>query len=55
MVSDKLVPRAVNEGVPVVQLNPRSRVARDFRHVAELVYDGEPAGSEHGGGRRLRR
>jgi pilus assembly protein CpaE len=39
VVSDKLVPRAVNEGVPVVTLNPRSRVARDFRNVAKLVFD----------------
>ena len=35
--SDKLVPRAVNEGVPVVSLYPRSRVARDLRGVARLV------------------
>ena len=39
VVSDKLVPRSVNEGVPVVTLNPRSRVARDFRNVAKLVFD----------------
>jgi pilus assembly protein CpaE len=53
VVSDKLVPRSVNEGVPVVQLNPRSRVARDFRNVAKLVYDGSPAAS--GGERTSRR
>lgn len=35
--SDKLVPRAVNEGEPVVSLYPRSRVARDLRGVARLV------------------
>lgn len=39
VVSDKLVPRSVNEGVPVVTINPRSRVARDFRNVAKLVFD----------------
>jgi pilus assembly protein CpaE len=39
--SDKLVPRAVNEGEPVVSLYPRSRVARDLRSVARLVVDGE--------------
>jgi pilus assembly protein CpaE len=44
VVSDKLVPRSVNEGVPVVELNPRSRVARDFRNVARLVYD-DPTGA----------
>ncbi len=53
VVSDKLVPRSVNEGVPVVQLNPRSRVARDLRNVAALVYD-RPS-SEDGGGRHNRR
>ncbi len=47
VVSDKLVPRAVNEGVPVVELNARSRVARDFRNVARLVFD-DPAVEEDG-------
>ncbi len=37
--SDKLVPRAVNEGEPVVTLYPRSRVARDLRGVAQLALD----------------
>jgi len=31
---DRLVPQSVNEGVPVVTLNPRSKVARAL---AELV------------------
>ncbi len=39
--SDKLVPRAVNEGNPVVSLYPRSRVAKDLRGVALLVFDGD--------------
>ncbi len=39
--SDKLVPRAVNEGEPVVSLYPRSRVAKDLRGVAALVFDGD--------------
>lgn len=39
--SDKLVPRAVNEGEPVVSLYPRSRVAKDLRGVAALVLDGD--------------
>ncbi len=39
IASDKLVPRAVNEGEPVVSLYPRSRVARDLRSVARLVVD----------------
>ncbi len=37
--SDKLVPRAVNEGEPVVSLYPRSRVAKDLRAVTRLVVD----------------
>jgi pilus assembly protein CpaE len=52
--SDKLVPRAVNEGEPVVSLYPRSRVARDLRGVAQLVVDddmSEPA-EDDGRGRR---
>jgi pilus assembly protein CpaE len=44
--SDKLVPRAVNEGDPVVSLYPRSRVAKDLRGVAALVMDGEPVDEE---------
>ena len=39
--SDKLVPRAVNEGEPVVSLYPRSRVAKDLRNVTSLVFDGD--------------
>ncbi len=35
--SDRLVPRSLNEGVPVVALSPRSRVARGFQDVARLV------------------
>ena len=54
VVSDKLVPRAVNEGVPVVSLNPRSRVARDFKNVARLVYD-NPEQAKSDEGRRRRR
>jgi pilus assembly protein CpaE len=53
--SDKLVPRAVNEGDPVVSLYPRSRVARDLRSVARLVVDGEieePTTEEDDRGRR---
>ena len=38
--SDKMVPRSVNEGVPVVALAPRSRVARGFHNVARLVTEG---------------
>lgn len=44
--SDKLVPRAVNEGEPVVSLYPRSRPAKDLRGVAALVFEGEPVEEE---------
>jgi pilus assembly protein CpaE len=44
--SDKLVPRAVNEGDPVVSLYPRSRVAKDLRGVAALVLDGAAVDEE---------
>jgi len=44
--SDKLVPRAVNEGEPVVSLYPRSRVARDLRSVARLAMDEDPVEQE---------
>lgn len=44
--SDKLVPRAVNEGEPVVSLYPRSRPAKDLRGVAALVFEGDPIEEE---------
>jgi pilus assembly protein CpaE len=34
--SDRLVPQSVNEGIPVVALSPRSRVARAFTGLAKL-------------------
>jgi pilus assembly protein CpaE len=55
--SDKLVPRAVNEGEPVVSLYPRSRVARDLRAVARLVVDPQDisGSADETKSRRLRR
>ena len=55
--SDKLVPRAVNEGEPVVSLYPRSRVARDLRAVARLVVDPQDidGGTDENKSRRKRR
>jgi pilus assembly protein CpaE len=57
--SDKLVPRAVNEGEPVVSLYPRSRVARDLRAVAKLavgegavIVDDEEGAEDDDKGRR---
>ncbi|HLA67064.1 MAG TPA: AAA family ATPase [Acidimicrobiia bacterium] len=35
--SDRLVPQSVNEGIPVVALSPRSRVARSFHALAQMV------------------
>jgi len=42
VVSDKLIPRAVNEGEPVVSLYPRSKPAKNLRDVALLAFEGEP-------------
>ena len=38
--SDRLVPRSVNAGVPVVALSPRSRVARALTGLAKLYLPG---------------
>ena len=38
--SDRLVPQSVNEGIPVVALSPRSRVARAFTGLAKLFLPG---------------
>ena len=46
VTSDKLVPRSVNEGEPVVSLYPRSRVARDLRSVTALIFDDEIGGHD---------
>ena len=35
--SDRLVPQSVNEGIPVVALSPRSRVARSFHTLAQML------------------
>ncbi|MFH1329309.1 MAG: P-loop NTPase [Actinomycetota bacterium] len=44
--SDRLVPQSVNEGIPVVALRPRSRVARAFTGLARLFLPGNsPKGS----------
>ncbi len=51
--SDKIVPRSVNEGVPVVALNPRSRVARGFHNVIRLIGDGTVSGGPSRPRRRL--
>lgn len=48
--SDKLVPRAVNEGEPVVSLYPRSRVAKDMRGVTMLIVDPEKTPDVAGAG-----
>ena len=39
--SDRLVPQSVNEGIPVVALSPRSRVARSFHTLAQMVSSDE--------------
>jgi MinD-like ATPase involved in chromosome partitioning or flagellar assembly len=42
--SDRLIPQSVNEGIPVVALSPRSRVARAFHTLAALIHLPEPTG-----------
>jgi Flp pilus assembly CpaE family ATPase len=37
--SDRLVPQSVNEGIPVLALSPRSKVARAFHALAESLDD----------------
>lgn len=41
--SDRLIPQSVNEGIPVVALSPRSRVARAFHVLAGLIHTSDPA------------
>ncbi len=50
--SDGLVPASVNEGRPVVETAPRSKVARGFESVAKLVVGATATGSD--GKRRWR-
>lgn len=50
--SDGLVPASVNEGRPVVETAPRSKVARGFESVAKLVVGGTSSSSD--GKRRWR-
>jgi pilus assembly protein CpaE len=42
--SDRLVPRAVNRGIPVVLDAPRSGVARSLEQLAQMVTDGNGKG-----------
>ncbi len=41
--SDRLVPQSVNEGIPVVALSPRSRVARSFHALAQMLTAPQPS------------
>jgi pilus assembly protein CpaE len=52
--SDRDIPRAVNEGVPVVLAKSRSDVARAFRTLASM-YDLRESAKKNGGRRLLRR
>lgn len=49
--SDREIPRAVNEGVPIVFSKPESDAATAFRQLASL-YTGMPASARASGGRR---
>lgn len=50
--SDGMVPASVNEGRPVVESAPRSKVAKGFESVLELVVGNESNRSDRGGKRR---
>ena len=39
--SDREIPRAINEGVPIVMSRPDSEAAQAFRHLADLVVAGD--------------
>ncbi|OFW66683.1 MAG: hypothetical protein A2Z12_08655 [Actinobacteria bacterium RBG_16_68_21] len=45
--SDRLVPQSVNEGIPVVALSPRSRVARSFHTLAQMLTPDEREPRRH--------
>jgi pilus assembly protein CpaE len=52
--SDRDIPRAVNEGKPILIAKPQSEASEAFRQLAALVTEGEPATASIGGGfRRL--
>ena len=45
--SDRDIPRAVNEGNPIVLAKPQSEAAEAFRKLAGLVMEGEPADARY--------
>jgi pilus assembly protein CpaE len=51
--SDRDIPRAVNEGTPIIVAKQRSEAAKAFASLAALYVGGEtPPGAEHSNGRR---
>lgn len=54
--SDRDIPRALNEGMPIVLAKKRSEAAKAFRALADMYsVASEPEGNENGTRRRLRR
>jgi pilus assembly protein CpaE len=52
--SDRDIPRAVNEGIPILIAKPQSEASVAFRELAASLIKGEPArASDRGGRRRL--
>jgi pilus assembly protein CpaE len=47
--SDAAVPNSVNEGRPIVETDPKGKVAKGFESVAELIAGKIPEGSSRGG------
>ena len=47
--SDAAVPNSVNEGRPIVETDPKGKVAKGFESVAELIAGKIPEGTSRGG------
>jgi pilus assembly protein CpaE len=47
--SDAAVPNSVNEGRPIVETDPKGKVAKGFESVAELIAGKIPEGTSKGG------
>lgn len=47
--SDAAVPNSVNEGRPIVETDPKGKVAKGFESVAELIAGNIPEGTSKGG------
>jgi pilus assembly protein CpaE len=51
--SDRDIPRAINEGKPILAAKPQSEAAEAFRKLAGMVVEGEPVPASSRGLRKL--